>query len=581
MYFCTRFWDGVKLLLLIGCVLQSESVMAQTRWARQAGGAGQDNARKLAIDGSGNAYVVGNFTGPAQFGAITLGQAGTGGKPQAYLAKYNAQGEVLWAKEAPAIVFADVAIDADGNPCVVGGFSGSGTFGGTVLTSQADFDVVLAKYDPQGNVLWARAGGNTPGSMLSVDALALDPAGNVYIAGGLSGSVNIGGSAGALTSEGRLNLFVAKYDSQGNPLWARQGGGKGNECAAKGLGVDAAGNAYLSGFFGNIATFGSTTLTNPDLATTGGRLLLVKYSSNGAVVWAKGEGGPGEARIDGIAVDGQGNSFITGTLGGTPLHTNVFGPYTFQVGGFDGFLVKHDADGNVAWASQIGGPSTEYGTGVAVDKAGNGYVTGIFGSSVATWGPTTTLASVGNKLVFAVKYDPQGKVLAAQREALCGVVTNQAIAVGPNQDIYLAGQFFGATSFASTLLTGNSYDAFITRLGDLSVPSTPDSFTCNGQAAPPVPVPAPTPVPAPAASEIIIPNILTPNGDGLNDKLEIKGLVDNLWSFTVYSRWGNQVYTTASYQKDWDPAGLPAGIYYYLLHHATGPGYRGWIQVVR
>ncbi len=576
MHFFTRFWDAVKVLLLISYVLQSESVVAQTRWARPAGGAGQDNARKLAIDGSGNAYVVGSFTGPAQFGALTLGQAGTGGKPQAYLAKYNAQGEVLWAKEAPAIVFADVAIDADGNPCVVGGFSGSGTFGGTALTSRADFDVVVAKYDPQGNVLWARAGGTAPGSTLSVNALALDAAGNVYVAGSLGGSANIGGSAGALTSEGSLNLFVAKYDSQGNPRWARQGGGsKGSGCAATGLGVDAAGNAYLSGFFGNTATFGSTTLTNPDLATTGGRSLLVKYSSNGAFVWARSEGGPGAARIDGIAVDGQGNSFITGMLGGSPLSTNVFGPYTFQEAAFDGFLVKHDADGNLAWASQIGGPSTEYGTGVAVDKAGNGYVTGIFGFSVATWGSATTLASAGNKLVFAVKYEPQGKVLAAQREALCGVAINPVIAVGPNQDIYLAGQFSGTTSFASTRLTGNPNDVFITRLGDLSVPSTPDSFTCNGQAAP-----APTPAPAPAATEIIIPNILTPNGDGLNDKLEIKGLVGNLWSFNVYTRWGTQVYTTASYQQDWDPAGLPAGTYYYLLHHATGPGYRGWIQVV-
>lgn len=54
MYFFTRFWDGIKLLLLISCVLQSESVVAQTRWVRQAGGAGQDNARKLAIDGSGS-----------------------------------------------------------------------------------------------------------------------------------------------------------------------------------------------------------------------------------------------------------------------------------------------------------------------------------------------------------------------------------------------------------------------------------------------------------------------------------------------------------------------------------------------
>ncbi|AMJ67873.1 hypothetical protein AXW84_22465 [Hymenobacter sp. PAMC 26628] len=570
-------------MLFAGSLLHGELAAAQARWARQAGGPGQDNARKLAIDGSGNAYVVGSFTGPAQFGAFTLGQAGAGGS-QAYLAKYSAQGDVLWAKEAPAVVFADVAIDADGNACVLGAFSGSATFGSTKLTSQATGDVVIAKYDSQGQVLWARAGGTAPGSLLSASALAVDAAGNVYVAGSLRGSAFLGGSAGAITSEGPLNLFVAKYDGQGNPLWIRQGGGgTGLGCAGTGLGVDAAGNAYVAGFFGNTATFGTITLTNPTPATTGSISLLAKYSSSGAFEWVRDEGGPGAARIDGLAVDSQGNSFITGQLGGNPLRTNTFGPYVLKEDAFDGFLVKHDAKGNVLWANQIGGPSTEYGTGVAVDKVGNAYVTGIFGSPVATLGPTATLTSNGNKLVFAVKYNPQGKVLAAQREALCGFAY-PAIAVGPNQDIYLTGQFSGTTSFASALLTGSANDVFITRLGDLSVPSTPDGFTCNGQAAPPAPAPGPAPAPpgnpAPLA-ELMIPNIITPNGDGQNDYFKINNLVDKEWALTVYNRWGKQVYNAPAYEQEWNAEGLASGIYYYALRRATGPQYTGWVQVVR
>lgn len=77
-----------------------------------------------------------------------------------------------------------------------------------------------------------------------------------------------------------------------------------------------------------------------------------------------------------------------------------------------------------------------------------------------------------------------------------------------------------------------------------------------------------------------MPNVLTPNGDGLNDKLHIEGLVDNLWSLTVYTRWGRPVYSAPSYQQDWTAAGLPAGLYYYHLRHATGRHYQGWVEVL-
>ena len=79
----------------------------------------------------------------------------------------------------------------------------------------------------------------------------------------------------------------------------------------------------------------------------------------------------------------------------------------------------------------------------------------------------------------------------------------------------------------------------------------------------------------------MVPNVLTPNGDGLNDKFKPAGLADNLWSLTIYTRWGQRVYQSAAYQQDWDATGLPAGAYYYLLRHATGREYKGWVEVVR
>ena len=95
-----------------------------------------------------------------------------------------------------------------------------------------------------------------------------------------------------------------------------------------------------------------------------------------------------------------------------------------------------------------------------------------------------------------------------------------------------------------------------------------------------MPPPPPPVVPAPAPS-LVIPNIITPNGDGQNDRFKIKNLVDGEWSLTVYNRWGQPVYTAPAYRQEWDAVGLAAGVYFYTLRHATGRQHRGWVEVVR
>lgn len=299
-----------------------------------------------------------------------------------------------------------------------------------------------------------------------------------------------------------------------------------------------------------------------------------------------------------MAVDAQGNSLITGMLGGTPNTVVNFGSTTFNVKGFDGFAVKHDAAGNLLWARQLGGDNTNYGTHVAFDLAGNAYVTGVFSASPATWDATGKLAitTVGGKAknVFAVKYDALGNVLAVQREGLCGSAYYPAIAVTGSQHIYLAGTFADVASFVSTLFSSANGQIFIARLGDLRVPSTPANFSCAGPVTPPnatpaplpmptpAPVPTPAPAPDPSSASLTIPNVITPNGDGLNDYWKINGLAATDWAVRIYSRWGQQVYQSEVYHQDWNAEGLPAGVYYYRLWQpGTSYEYRGWLEVLR
>lgn len=78
-----------------------------------------------------------------------------------------------------------------------------------------------------------------------------------------------------------------------------------------------------------------------------------------------------------------------------------------------------------------------------------------------------------------------------------------------------------------------------------------------------------------------IPNIITPNGDLVNERFVVEGLKGEEWKLEVFNRWGTNVYETSSYHQDWGERALP-GVYYYRLRHAsTQHTYTGWIEVVR
>lgn len=80
---------------------------------------------------------------------------------------------------------------------------------------------------------------------------------------------------------------------------------------------------------------------------------------------------------------------------------------------------------------------------------------------------------------------------------------------------------------------------------------------------------------------VVIPNIITPNGDLANERFLIRGLPAGHWSLTIYNRWGRQVYQSSDYRYDWGP-GVPVGSYYYLLSQPTAAiSYKGWVEVVR
>lgn len=440
-----------KILFFITTLLLS-SLFANAQhfeWVQQAGGIFIESGNGIVADASGNIYITGYFGDIATFGNKNLTSAGSS---DVFIAKYNAEGQVVWAQRdgGSNIEYGEgIAIDASGNIYITGYFHNTTTFGSTTLTSAGGIDVFIAKYDANGNILWAKKAGDSEDDLGL--AIAADASGNIYITGIFKGTTTFGGTT--LKSSGKTDVFIAKIDTNGSFVWARKGGGSGNDFG-NAIAVDASGNSYVTGYFQGAATFGSITLTSIGHQNA----FIAKYNADGEVVWAIKDGYFG----CGIKVDASGNVYLTGYF------SDTFGSVALtSAGAADVFIAKYDANGNIIWAQSAGGSLTEVASAIAVDECGNSYVTGYF-QGTATFGNTTLTSGAGSLFheLFIAKYDANGNSVWAQQALGHGVRTGHDVAVDASGNVYVTGSFNNISTFGSTTLTsvGNSNDAFIAKI---------------------------------------------------------------------------------------------------------------------
>ncbi|MCI0536523.1 MAG: SBBP repeat-containing protein [Verrucomicrobiales bacterium] len=182
-----------------------------------------------------------------------------------------------------------------------------------------------------------------------------------------------------------FSLGLLAHAQNASLAWAKRAGG-GMVDDGLGVAVDANGNTYVTGHFRQTATFGAGD-PNPTLVTAFGQdVFTAKYSPGGGLVWVR-QAKSQFALGTGIGVDAAGNCYVFGYFG--PTITFADGQpeaVTFNALANDLFLAKYDTDGNFMWAKQAGGLNSEYGYGIAVDAAGNSFVTGRYGSNPATFG---------------------------------------------------------------------------------------------------------------------------------------------------------------------------------------------------
>jgi hypothetical protein len=378
-------------------------------WVARYNGGGLNDARAIAVDGSGNVYVSGTSVGSGTWDYVTIKYNATG--QQEWLARYNGPDNHNDFANA-------MTIDGSGNVYVTGSSADH--------CGSADFATV--KYNSAGQEVWVGRHDGGTGVAIAVDSL-----GNVYVAGAdAEGWATIkydssgaeewvahhsSGTPAAIAVDKAGNVYVTggsdndyatiKYDASGKQQWVAQYNGPGNGTDdATGIALDGLGNVYVTGYSLGVGGFNAD-----DYAT-------IKYDASGQQQWVARYDGPnGADHARAIAVDELGNAYVTGDSEGPGVSTYA--------------TVKYNSNGQQQWVTNYTGPSNVgFAVAIALDGVGNVYVTG---SSVDSGGIYTDYATIkydsAGQEQWVVRYDGPGS----------GGDFAHALAVDGSGNVYVTG----------------------------------------------------------------------------------------------------------------------------------------------
>ncbi|TXI88284.1 MAG: T9SS type A sorting domain-containing protein [Crocinitomicaceae bacterium] len=355
-----------QIILLLLFFFQVTSFKSQVNcidysWLNNRGSDYQFGSSKkngIATSSNGTSYIIGDFENYIDLGVEILFSSGH----SSFIAKLNSDGYYVWAKQIVSPNYCHVesiSINSTSEIYITGSYSGVASFDNITLSSSQNItNSFIAKLDSSGNFIWASSIVSNNSSSISICSdISIDANGNSYIAGSFTGSVNFGSTPNVTSTQGGYSLFLAKIDNLGNFTWRKNLGGTGNEF---------------------------------------------------------------ETVVNGIAVDQNGNSYITGGYKGTlSLGANTISSNTLQ----NLYIIKHNSQGDYVWHKTLtsSSPNTHTGIGIGLDGEGNCYFSGRSSSDFITIDNTTIQKSNSSFYSFIGKTNTNGNLIWLKKASNCYV----------------------------------------------------------------------------------------------------------------------------------------------------------------
>ena len=351
--------------------ISSAGASGESYWINLLGGTGSDIAYDVAIDSSDNIIMVGSTTSDGA------------GNNDCLIAKYTSSGTLLWDKTlggSSVDIAYGVAVDSSDNIIMVGYVR---------LSVFSNPDLLVAKYNTSGTLLWAKALGGGPED--SAQGVSVDSSDNIIVVG-----YTLSDGAGG------PDFLIAKYNTSGTLLWDKTLGGPGSEFAY-GVDVDSSDNIVVVG--------GGTSdgAGNYDF-------FIAKYNSSGTLLWDKTLGGSSAEFGYGVAVDSSDNIVVVG--------------YTLSDGaGSNDFLIaKYNSSGTLLWDKTLGGTGSDTANSVSIDSFDNIVVVG-----------STASDGAGSNDFLVTKYNSSGTLLWDKTLGGTGSDTANSVSIDSFDNIVVVG----------------------------------------------------------------------------------------------------------------------------------------------
>lgn len=359
----------------------------------------------------------------------------------------------------------DVAIDSKGDIVLTGYVNGIEGFGASSpLSSAGDGKIFVAKYPASGGEpLWYKVFDGDSGQV--GNSVSTDSKNNIVVTGSFTGVVNFGDDDQTLlASEGLSDIFVVKLDASGKHVWSDSFGSNSLEFGHS-VAIDSGDNIVLTGSQGGNVDFGGGPLPNNGDYD----VFVVKLDPSGTHLWSKVFGSVGVQYGRGVAIGSEDAVILVGDFTGEvefkpPLLTNP------DLNATDIFVAKFDSSGGTLWSNQLGGGSSQHGTSVATDSAGDIVLTGSIASQV-NFGCGALDYTTG-ETVIAVKLDGVTGG-CGWNKSFDGTITDKgtSVAIDGAGNVVLTGHFSGPVKFENgPLPNAGDRDIFLAKLDPNGTP---------------------------------------------------------------------------------------------------------------